>query len=429
MARADLPHDPYLALRLRDFRFLLIGNVIVQFGGEMLTLAIGWELYARTGSALALGLVGLVQVLPILALSLVAGHVADRYDRRAVVIAAQALLIAGSLGLTYLSATNGPLVPIYGCLLLLGVGAAFGGPAARALPAEVVPESAFENAVTWSNSIGQVATVGGPAVGGLIIASTGQSTLVYLLDALAGVIYAMLLFSMRPADRRAPLDDEDRPVSFGSLGSGITFLRKSPILLGAITLDLFGVLFGGATALLPIFAKDILQVGPTGFGWLRAAPSVGAVLVALYLAHQPPLRRAGPTLLAVVTGFGLVTIGFGLSRVFWLSLLALALLGGLDNVSMVIRHTLLLTRTPDAMRGRVAAINNLFVSASNELGGFESGLTAQLFGPIVSVVGGGIGTVLVALVVALVWPDVRRMTTLRAAAQPPIARGEAEAAR
>jgi MFS family permease len=193
---------------------------------------------------------------------------------------------------------------------------------------------------------------------------------------------------------------------------GVRFLRRSQIILAAITLDLFAVLLGGATTLLPIYAKDILQVGPTGLGWLRAAPSIGAVCIALSIAYIPPFKKTGRTLLLAVAGFGLATFIFGVSRSFWLSLLMLFLLGGLDNISVVIRSTLLLTRTPDAMRGRVAAVNTLFVGASNELGGFESGLAAQLFGPVISVAAGGIGTILVVLLVALLWPEMRRLGRL-----------------
>jgi hypothetical protein len=254
----------------------------------------------------------------------------------------------------------------------------------------------------------------GPALAGLLIAGFHGTTFVYLLNALANLVFVALLLFIRgghgasqliPAERAAP--------TLRSLGEGVGFLRRTPVLLAAITLDLFAVLFGGATTLLPIFAKDILQVGPAGLGWLQASSSIGAVGVALFLAHRPPLRRAGPTLLLVVGGFGLATIIFGLSQSFWLSLVMLATLGGLDCVSMIIRDTLQLTRTPHEMRGRVAAIEGVFVSSSNQLGGFESGVTAQLFGPILSVVGGGIGTILVVLLVAVLSADLRRLSTLR----------------
>ncbi len=393
---------------------MLVGRTLAGLGGQMLALGIGWELYERTSSALALGIVGLVQILPILLLALATGHVADTYDRKSVAIASQIVLIVASAGLVAISASQGSLAAVYGFLLLLGIGSAFSNPAVVTLPAEILPEEAFENSATWTNSVGQVASIAGPALGGVLIAAFHGTTVVYGFNALAELTFAVMLLFVRgrPAQRRPVVKDE--PPSLRSLGEGIAFLRRNPIILSAISLDLFAVLFGGATTLLPIFARDILQVGPEGLGWLRAAPSIGALLVVLVLAHQPPMQRAGATLLAVVAGFGLATIVFGLSQSFWLSLLMLAVLGGMDSVSMVVRDTLMLTRTPHEMRGRVAAIEGLFTSSSNQLGGFESGVTAQLFGPILSVVGGGIGTILVVLFVALTRPELRLLTTLRA---------------
>ena len=407
-------HDPYLALRYRDFRLLLTGNFIASLGGQMLVLAVGWELYERTDSALALGMVGLVQILPILLLALVTGHVADRYRRKTVVILSQLALVLTSLGLAILSYRHGSLIAIYGCLLLRGIGSAFNGPAANALPAEIVPEHAFENSVSWRNSIGQTASVAGPALGGTLIAILGGTALVYVLTALAGSTFVVLLLFVKTRRQPGQVGVRKRePPTLRSFGEGIVFLRHTPIILSAITLDLFAVLFGGATTLLPIFARDILGVGPAGLGWLQAAPSLGAVGVSLLLAHRPPMQRAGPTFLLAVTGFGAATIVFGLSRSFELSLAMLFALGGLDSVSMVVRDTLMLTRIPDEMRGRVAAIEGVFVSSSNQLGGFESGLTAQFFGPVLSVVGGGMATILVVAIVASIWPQLRRMRTLR----------------
>jgi len=413
--KALAPHDPYQALRYRDFRLLLTGSWIASLGGQMLTLAIGWELYERTNSALALGIVGLVQVLPVLLLSLVTGHVADRYDRKTVVVLSQLVLVATAFGLAALAAWQGSLVAIYGCLLFRGIGSAFNGPAANALPAEVVPDHAFENSASWRSSFGQLAAVVGPAVGGLLIAAWNGTAFVYVLTALSGLTFVVLLLFVQTGQvaGRASRERKEQ-TTLHSLGEGIGFLRRTPVILGAITLDLFAVLFGGATTLLPIFAKDILQVGPSGLGWLQAASSIGAVCVALYLAHRPPLQRGGPAFLLAVAGFGLATIFFGFSRSFWLSMAMLFVLGGLDCVSMVIRDTLMLTRIPDEMRGRVAAIEGVFVSSSNQLGGFESGLTAQLVGPVLSVVGGGVGTIVVVLVIAATWPELRRLRTLRA---------------
>ena len=409
-------HDPYQSLRVRDFRLLLLGNSIATFGEQMLTLALGWELYLRTGSAFLLGMVGLAEILPALLFSLYAGQVADRYNRKRLIVVTQLIVALASLGLTALSYWQGPLILIYGCLLVMGAAMTFNTPAATTLPASILPEEAFENAATWSSSSWQLATVIGPAAAGAIIAIMNSATLVYTLNALASLVFVLLLIPIKPTRTVIRQAQEERSTR-RSIGEGMSFLRRTPVLLGAITLDLFAVLFGGATTLLPIFATTILHVGAIGLGWLRAAPSIGALVVALTLAHRPPFQRAGRTLLLVVAGFGLATIVFGVSRSFWLSLVMLLALGGLDNVSVVIRSTLALTRTPDEMRGRVAAINGLFVNASNQLGGFEPGLTAQLLGPAVSVAGGGVGTILVVVAVALVWPELRRMGTLRVASE------------
>jgi len=402
-------HDPYFALRFRDFRFLLIGTFFAGLGSQMITVAIGWELYERTGSALALGLVGLVQVIPVFVLSLPAGQFIDRFNRKRIVIGAQVVLMLCSLGLTALSFTHGSLVLIYTCLLLYGCAVAFDSPASAILVAQIVPEQAFENAATWESSTGQLASVLGPALGGLLIALLKSAALVYALNAGAALIFIVLLFFLRIEQ---PKMYSIEATTLGAMVEGLRFLKSSQVILAAITLDMFAVFLGGATALLPIFAKDILHVGPGGLGWLRAAPSIGALGMSFITAHMPPLKKAGRTLLLVVTGFGIATIVFGISRVFWLSLLMLLVLGAMDNISVVIRSTLLLTRTPDALRGRITAINFIFVGASNELGGFESGLAAQLFGPVIAVAAGGIGTVLVVLCVALIWPEMRRLGAL-----------------
>ena len=407
-------HDPYQALRYGDFRLLLSGNLVASLGSQMLALTIGWDLYNRTGSPLALGIVGLVQLLPVLFLAPITGHIADRHDRKLIVVAAQVGLTLTSLGLAALSLAHGALAAIYACLLLRGIASAFSRPAASALPAEVLPDEAFENSASWRTSFGQVAAIVGPALGGIVIAAAGFAAPAYALSALGGILYVGLLLPVRRqyrAARRAPAPPEESTLR--SMAEGIRFLRGNRVVLSAITLDLFAVLLGGAATLLPVFARDILRVGPAGLGWLEAAPSIGALGIALLLAHRPPFRRAGPTLMLAVAGFGIATLVFGVSRSFWLSLAMLATLGGLDCISMVIRDTMMLTRVPDEMRGRVAAIEGVFIGSSNQLGGFESGLTAQLFGPIISVVGGGIGTILVVLTVGLVWPELRLLRTLR----------------
>jgi MFS family permease len=308
-----------------------------------------------------------------------------------------------------LSLTRGSLLLIYGCLLLIGIAVAFNSPASSTLIPQTVPESIFENAATWESSAWQLAAVLGPALGGFVIALFHSATLVYGLNAGTALTFAVLILMIRE-ERRVERSSEI--TTLGSLLEGLQFLRSTQVILAAITLDLFAVLLGGATSLLPIYAKDILHAGPTGLGWLRAAPSIGAVCISFFIAHAPPFKKAGRILLCSVAGFGIATFIFGVSRSFWLSLLMLLILGALDSISVVIRSTLLLTRTPDALRGRISAVNYIFVGASNELGGFESGLVAQLFGPIVAVAGGGIGTVLVVLFVALLWPEMRRLGAL-----------------
>jgi MFS family permease len=400
--------DPYAALRYSDYRFFLAGRLAASMGSQMIDVAIGWELYERTSRALALGYVGLVQVVPIILLALPAGHVADRFDRKRVALMSLLLLIAGSLSLAAISFTVAPIPLIYLTLFVIGVALAFHRPAVAALLPQLVPAERFANAVTW-NSVGwQLASVVGPAVGGLIIAWRHHAGIVYVIDAALMMVFVICLTQIRGRQ----LVRERKAVTVHTLLGGVRFVWHTKVILAAITLDLFAVLFGGATTLLPVFAKDILHVGAEGFGWLRAAPSIGAVLVAILLLGQPPMRRAGRSLLIAVAGFGIATIVFGLSRSFPLSLVMLVLAGGLDMISVVVRQTLVQLRTPDEMRGRVSAVNSVFIDTSNELGGFESGASAALFGPVVSVVGGGIVTVLVVSAVAIVWPELRRMRGL-----------------
>lgn len=402
-------HDAYSSLRYRNFQLLMIGVLVAQLGQQMVTVALGWELYTRTGSALVLGGVGLAQVIPIIVLSLPAGHIVDHTSRKRVLILSEIALALGSLGLAALSFGHGALVLIYGCLVLLGAAQAFSSPASSALIAQIIPEHVFANAMTWRSSTSQLSSVLGPAAGGLLVAALHGASWVYVINAVATLLFTLLLvpiqvrYQMRPVAAERTLD---------SLAEGIRFLLRTPVILAAITLDLFAVLLGGATTLEPVFAQSILHVGPEGLGWMRAASSIGALCMALLLAYRPPFTRAGRSLLLAVAAFGLVTIGFGLSRSFWITLLMLFLLGGFDNVSVVIRSTLLMVRTPNELRGRVGAVNWLFISSSNQLGGFESGLTAQLLGPVTSVVAGGVGTLLVVLVVALHWPEMRRLGAL-----------------
>jgi MFS family permease len=400
--------DPYAALRFRDLRLLLTGRFITNFTSQMVSFAIAWELWLRTHSAFALGLVGLVQVIPVILLSLPGGHVADKFDRKRTVAITQSLLALCSLSLATLSFFQGPLALIYLCLLGIGVSRAFNDPASSTLLPATVPPNLFASAATWDSSISQIAAILGPALAGGLVALLDRVTLIYVVDALGALTFLILVSRVKGR----PMALSPQANTLESLKEGVRFVRSEKVILAAITLDMFAVLLGGAVALLPIYATDILRVGPQGLGLMRAAPSIGALIMALIQAHLPPFQRAGRTLLVAVTGFGLATIVFGLSTAFWLSIAMLILLGGLDNISVVIRRTLILTRTPDELRGRISAVNSIFIGASNELGGFESGLTAGLFGPVLSVAGGGIGTILVVVAVVLIWPEMRALRSL-----------------
>jgi MFS family permease len=404
--------DPYAALRFRDFRLLIVGRLIAQIGEMTVSVGVGWELYERTGDALALGLVGLVQIVPVILLSVVGGYVADRYDRRRVTLISQLVLMACSLALAAISITDGPLWLFYAVLGLIGAARAFNNPAESALTPLTVPPDHYMNAVTWNSTVWQFSSILGPALGGFLIALANDAALVYIVNAASGgvLVAALLMLHVRQV---VFSDAGETPIQ--SISKGWSFLRRSHVILGSITLDMFAVLFGGATFLLPVFAKDILMVDATGLGILRAAPSVGALLMALTIARRPPFQRAGRTLLLAVAGFGVATIVFGLSTSFWLSLAMLFLLGALDNISVVVRHTLIMIQTPDEMRGRVAAVNSVFIGASNELGGFESGVAAAVLGPVGAVVFGGIGTMVVVAAIAYLVPPLRRYGMLGSA--------------
>jgi MFS family permease len=323
------------------------------------------------------------------------------------------VFVAMSFSLAVLSYIAGPIVLMYGILLVRGTAQAYNNPARSALLPRLVPQEVFGNAVTWSSSGFQIAAVIGPAIGGLVIAIEHKATHAYIIDAFLTSVYLVMLLGIRgdavprgePANALKPRER----MTIESLVAGMRFVRDTKVILAALTLDLFAVLFGGATALLPIFAKDILHVGPEGLGWLRAAPSVGALVVMMTIAHRPPMQRTGWNLILAVAGFGIATVVFGLSRSFYLSMAMLLLLGGLDGISMIIRGTLVQLWTPDEMRGRVSAVNSVFIDMSNELGGFESGALAAAVGPVIAVVGGGIGTIVVVAGVAWAWPELRRL--------------------
>jgi MFS family permease len=403
-------HDPYAVLRNRDVVLYLVGRLFASFGQQMLTVAVGWELYERTHSALALGLVGLTQMLPMVLFTLPAGHVADNYDRQRIIVLMTLVIACASLGLTLISALGAPIFWVYFCLFVAGTARTFLWPASSAFLPHLVLRQDFSRAVTWSSGSFQLSSVAGPAAGGALIALSHHAAPVYAFNTAASLVCLTLISFVR---RRHTVAVKEK-MTVGNLVVGFQFVFASPIILGTITLDLFAVLLGGAAALLPVYAKDILKVGPTGLGFLQAALPMGSLLCALILAHRPPLQKAGRAMLLAVMGFGLATIAFGFSRWFWLSFLMLFACGAVDNISVVVRHTLVQLLTPDAKRGRVSAVNSLFIGTSNEFGGFESGLVAYCFGPVFSVVSGGIGTILVVLAVAAIWPGIRKYGRLDA---------------
>jgi len=396
-------HDAYAAWRVPAFRRYFTGNAILFAGWQMQKVAVGWEIYERTGSALYLGYAGLAQFFPQVLWALVAGHVTDTFNRKRVFMLALAFNALASLGLALNSARGGSVYWIYGCLFATGTTRAFFMPARAAFLPRIIPLRIFSNAVSWNSTGFEIASMTGPAVGGLLIGFFRSAMLVYTINATGALTFVALLSSI-PYKHQS---QARRPLTLRSLSAGFGFIWRQKVVFSAVMLDMFGVLLGGATAMMPIYAKDILQVGPRGLGWLMAAPSVGACTMALLQAHRGPLRKAGKTLLFAVAGFGAVTIVFGISRNFWLSIGMLFLLGSCDNISVVVRSTLVQVLTPDEMRGRVSALNGLFIGTSNELGAFESGLVAGFFGPVISVVSGGIGTVLVVAAIAWVFPQLR----------------------
>jgi len=405
--------SPYAILRNRDFIFYLIGRFAASFGQQMLTVAVGWELYERTGSSLALGFVGLTTFLPMVVMTLPAGHVADTRNRKLVIIAMQGALAVTSLGLALVSRNKMPVAWIYICLFGAGVARTFLWSASASFLPQLVTREEFPLAVNWSSSTFQLSAVAGPAAGGALIALRHSAVAVYALNAVSAV-FCLLMICLVRAHHKPVLK---QGFSMESLLGGFRFIFGHRVILGAITLDLFAVLFGGATALLPIYAKDILHVGAQGLGWLSAALPVGSVTCALLMAHRPPMAKAGRALITAVVIFGVATAAFGWSRWFWFSLLMLFICGFVDNVSVIVRHTLVQLLTPDEMRGRVSSVNNLFIGTSNELGGFESGFVSHYFGPVASVVSGGVATIFVVAAVALIWPEIHRFGRLVQPAQ------------
>jgi MFS family permease len=422
-------HDAYAALRLPAFRRYIAGLLALTLGTQLQAVVVGWQVYAFTKDPLSLGLIGLAEALPFIGFALWAGHVADRVDRRRLVLRATTVLVGCSLALLALawqtpglaaattgSVTGAPrpaigeaarlqLLAIYAVIFLSGIARSFLQPARTAFSVELVPRELLPGSVTWRSAVWQAAAVAGPAIGGLLYGFAG-ARMAYAVDVL---LLLLALVAFASIAHRSPVREAGREPVLRSLGEGIRFVRGQPVILGAMTLDLFSVLFGGATALLPVFADQILGVGPEGLGVLRAAPAAGAVVVSLWLAHHPPVANPGRVLLWVVALFGASMVGFGLSRSYALSVGLLAFSGAVDMVSVNIRSMLLQLMVPEHLLGRVSSVNQMFIGSSNEIGAFESGVAARLLGTAASVVVGGVLTLGVVAGTALAVPSLRRL--------------------
>jgi MFS family permease len=422
------PHDPYAPLRIPNFRWFVISILTMAMGAQVQGLVVAWQMYDVTRDPLALGLVGLAEAAPFIGFALYAGHVADARDRRRVALAALVLLFLCAVGLAVASAflfapgrgRPGAAIQgvIYAIIVVCGAARSFLLPSRNALGAELVPRVLYPSAVAWRAGIWQVAAVSGPALGGIFYAWVGPTRSYAIAAALMATSFVMVARIRVPA--RPPSARAASPL-IASVREGLAFLFTRPIFLGAITLDLFAVLFGGAVAILPIFAGEILHVGPRGLGALRAAPAIGAVLMSGFIALRPPGRRIGRTFMRAVIAFGVFTIGFALSRSFVLSVVLLAAAGAADMLSVYFRSTLMQVMVPSGMLGRVSAVNQIFIGSSNELGAFESGVAARLLGAVPSVVVGGAITIASALVTNRVFPSLGRLDSFgdyAAAAEP-----------
>lgn len=405
--------DPYASLRIKEFNIFLLVRFALVFAWSMQFIIIEWQVYSITKNPLSLGIIGLMEVIPAVSMALFAGHIVDQKEKRnllALCIGAFSLISLGLFFLTLPSFIEGwkkntVLYAIYALVFFGGLLRSFFGPTIFSLIALIVPKKLYPNAATWSSSTWQMASVLGPAFAGFTISWMGVHWSLCIVFGLVLFSFLMVFF----VKKKPILNPKIGEPVMKSLREGVRFVFKTKAILGAITLDMISVLFGGAVALLPIYAQDILKVGPEGFGALRAAPAIGAFLTMLITAYIPISKNAGMKLLAAIFGFGICIIVFGLSSVFWISILALFFSGVTDGVSMVIRQTILQLKTPDHMRGRVASVNSMFVGSSNELGAFESGVTAKLMGTVTAVVFGGTMTLITVVTTGIINPTLRRL--------------------
>jgi MFS family permease len=405
--------DPIASLRHRGYLIFLIGSVISNVGNQMRTITVGWEVFKRTGDQRYLAYIGLTLALPVILLALPSGAAADRYSRRSIIMIAQLGLAASGLGLAWASAWGVSLPWTFVFLLATASFRALGWPASTAIVKGLVPDHVFPNAAMWRSTVFQIAATVGPLLGGVLLAHYSPAV-IYLIDAMSSLALVGALLAVHPAPQTRAVE----PNSWRSVVDGIRFLNKHPVVWSTMILDMVAVLFGGVTALLPVFADKILNVGETGFGWLRAMPSLGAIVMSLMLAMRPPFRYAGRSLLGAVIVFGVATIVFGVSTSFPLSLASLFVLGAADAISVVIRATVLQLMTPDSMRGRVSAVSAIFIGTSNEMGEVESGYAAHYLGTVRSVVFGGCMTLATVAWVSAQWPALRRLGRLDELAPP-----------
>lgn len=415
---ADLPrsHDAFAAMREPNYRFYAMAFVTSSIGLQMLSTAIGWEVYERTKSPFILGAMGLARALPVILLTLPAGTIVDGGDRKRILSFTQFAFALVALSLAFASWYTAPISLFFVLLLVSGSIRSFNAPSRGALLPSLLTPERFENAIAWQSGFFQFAAVAGPMIAGVVIAALGGAWAVYAATAVLCAAAGVAALFLRPR----PVVRQSAPPKLRDMFAGYQHIVREKTILGALTLDLLAVLFGGATALLPIYAEEILHCGPIGLGALKAAPYVGAFVMAVWLAARPMFRHAGRALLWSVALFGVSTIIFGLSTSLWLSLAALAIGGAADNISVVIRHLLVQTRTPDDLRGRTAAVNSVFIECSNEVGAFESGLVATWFTPVISAVSGGVGTLAVVVFVAWAFPALRRMKQVIEPAVSPV---------
>lgn len=406
-----IQRDPYAVLRISDFRFFLIARMCANIAVKMQGVLVGWQIYSITKDPLALGLIGLAEALPALSVALYAGYLADKMSRKNIIGCVYATLLVCTLGLIVLAtevtheAFPYTVRALYGIIFLTGLARGFMAPAMFGLMTQCVPPELYPNSSTWNSTLGQISMAVGAAFSGVLF---GFTDFVVSYSVNAGFLIVALLMIYLISPKTKPVLVEGR-LLLDNLLSGVRFVFKNEIFLGALSLDLFAVLFGGAVALLPIFAEEILHTGPQGLGFLRAASPAGAFIMAIYLIYRPPLRKTGVYLMYCVAGFGICMILFALSRNFYLSLLLLFVSGAFDNVSVVVRSIIMQTLTPPDMKGRVSSVNSMFIGSSNEIGAFESGLAARFFGTIPSVIIGGAITLVVVGITAWKAPSLRKL--------------------